>query len=88
MKDIEASSEKYSDNPSWTEDILEHRRRQFTTERGFRFADYHFSRQKDAVARYSHFDKHIFEDLKGTYTCLLKEIIVLKSECGGWVELF
>ena len=72
MKDVEANSEKYSENPSWSEDILEHRKRQFTTERGFVFADYYFSRQKNPVARYSHFYKDIFEDLKGTHVCRRK----------------
>ena len=65
IKDVETNSEKYDENPSWNRDILDHRKKQFSTERGFRFADFYFNREKGG-GTYTNFDKNVFEYLKGT----------------------
>ena len=69
IKDVETNSEKYKENPTW-DDIHIHRKRQFTTERGFEFVDHYFKRQngpawEERSARYSRFDKNLFNALKG-----------------------
>ena len=65
IKDVETNSQKYSENPTWNGHIQEHRKRQFATERGFKFVDYYFQRNRDLTDRYSLFDKELFEALKG-----------------------
>ena len=71
IKDVETNSEKYKENPNW-DDIHNHRRRQLTTDRGFKFVDHYFPRQNGPAlekqsARYSRFDKSLFNSLKGRY---------------------
>ena len=77
IDDVETNSEKYEENPTW-DDIHNHRKRQFTTERGFKFYDHFFQRQKDPawekrLERYFHFDKDLFDSIKGTYLDILTE---------------
>ena len=69
IEDVETNSEKYKENPTW-DDIHKHRKRQFSTERGFEFVHHFFPRQEDPayekiLARYSHFDKILFEAFTG-----------------------
>ena len=77
IDDVETNSEKYEENPTW-DDVHNHRKRQFTTERGFKFFDNFFQRRKDPawekrLERYSHFDKDLFDSIKGTYLDILTE---------------
>ena len=66
LRDIETSSEKFNENPTWKEDIHAHRKRQFTSERGFKFAELYFKRRIElGYARYAMFDQTLFESLKG-----------------------
>ena len=66
IKDVETNSERYDENPTWNRDILDHRKKQFSTERGFRFADIYFNREKGG-GTYTNFDKNVFEYLKGIH---------------------
>ena len=65
IKDVDTNSERYEENPSWNKDVLKHIKKQFTTERGFRFADYHFNRQTGGGLKI--FDKNAYEIFKGIH---------------------